>query len=91
MRGAKEKRIFYYEKGLIITYEKKGHKTGSQADRNRNNAFGALQYTKGLEGKTVTVYYEEDSHYSSPLAVKIVIYEWGQKYRDLARLQTVEM
>ena len=91
MRGAKEKRTFYYENGLIITYEKKGHKTGSQADRNRNSAFGALQYTKGLEGKRVTVYYEEDSHYSSPLAVKIVIYEWGQKYRDLARLQTVEM
>ena len=90
MQGAKEKTTFYYEKGLIITHERKGHKTGSQADRNRNNAFGALQYTKGLEQKMVTVYYEEESHYSSPLAVKIVIYEWGQKYRDPARLQRVE-
>jgi hypothetical protein len=90
VQGAKEKTTFYYEKGLIITHEKKGHKTGSQADRNRNNAFGALQYTKGLERKMVTVYYEEESHYSSPMAVKIVIYEWGQKYRHPARLQRVE-
>jgi hypothetical protein len=89
VQGAKEERTFYYEEGLTITCEKKGHKTGSQADRNRNNAFGALEYTKRLEGKRVTVYYEEDSHCSGPLAVKIVIYEWGQKYRDLAKLHVL--
>ena len=74
VRGAKEKRIFYYEKGLIITYEKKGHKTGSQADRNKNNIYGALQYTKGLEGERVTVYYELNNSLG-PLAIKIVVQE----------------
>lgn len=75
VQGAKEERTFFYEKDLIIKYEKQSRKTSSQPDRNRNNPFGALQYTKGLEGRRVTVYYDEDSHYSSPVAVKIVIYE----------------
>ena len=75
VRGTKEERTFFYEKGLIISYKKKDRKAGSQADRNKSNPFGALQYTKGLEGKRVTVYYEEDSHYSSPVAVKIVVQE----------------
>jgi hypothetical protein len=72
VQGAKEERTFYYERGLIISYEKKARKTGSQADRNKNNVFGALQYTKGLEGKRVTVYYELNN-FLSPLAVKIVV------------------
>lgn len=75
VQGAKEKRTFFYEKGLIISYEKKSRKTGSQANSNKNNAFGVLEYTKGLEGKSITVYYDEDSPYSSPLAVKILVHK----------------
>jgi len=75
VKGAKEERTFFYEKGLLITYEKKSRKAGSQADRNKNNAFGALQYTKGLEGRKVTVYYEKSPLYSSPVAVKIVVHQ----------------
>jgi len=74
VQGTKEERTFFYERGLIISYGKKSRKTSSQADRNKNNPFGALQYTKGLEGKRVTVYCEEDTHYSSPVAVKIAVH-----------------
>ena len=75
VRSAKEERTFFYEKGLIISYGKKNRKTGAQADRNKSNPFGTLQYTEGLEGERVAVYYEGSTHYSSPLAVKIVIQE----------------
>jgi hypothetical protein len=74
VQGAKEEKTFFYERGLIISYGKKSRKTSSQADRNRNNPFGALQYTRGLEGKRVTVYYELNNSLG-PLAVKIVINE----------------
>ena len=74
VQGSKEERTFFYEKGLIIKYEKESGKSSSQADRNRSNPFGALQYTKGLEGSRVTVYYELNNSLG-PLAVKIVIYE----------------
>ena len=73
VQGTKEERTFFYEKGLIISYEKKSRKAGSQVDRNKNNVFGALQYTKGLEGKRVTVYYEFSNYSLGPLAVKIVV------------------
>ena len=74
VRSAKEERTFFYEKGLIIKYEKEKRKTSAQADRNRNDPFGALQHTKGLEGKRVTVYYM-GSNSLGPLAIKIVILE----------------
>jgi len=74
VRGTKEERTFFYEKGLIISYEKKSRKAGSPLDRNRNNPFGALQYTKGLEGERVTVYYELNNSLGT-LAVKIVVQE----------------
>jgi hypothetical protein len=72
VQGAKEERTFFYDAGLIIRYEKKGRTTDSQADRNKNNPFGSLEHTKGVEGEWVTVYYEKNA-FDDPHAVKIVV------------------
>ena len=74
VQGDKEENAFFSDSGLIISRERKNRKKNSQAQNNRNNLFGALQYTKGLEGKRVTVYYDENllGHLN---AVKIVVHE----------------
>lgn len=74
VQGDKEEKAFFSDSGLIISRERKNRKKSSQAQNNRNNLFGALQYTKGLEGKRVTVYYDENL-LGDFNAVKIVIHE----------------